>query len=227
MLWFDFLSYWPLLLNIRVNLLFIKDVINSSKIHFIGQSCHGLGNRVYFFIFSFFFARGKVTSDLIKWVPALINTETMEPSVCASACYRSVIMMLSQQSCFRYSSNQLEMRTILRHTRTDYAFADITASGRQIRRRPTFTLNNWDYPASPSDVTACQNTLETSKNAHRLTSRLRITLLQHRAVGLNECLKGQIDILANSLLPPPKLMENTNKLVAGLQFVFLVQPKHL
>lgn len=157
--------------------------------------------------FSFFFARGKVTSDLVKWVPALINTETMGPSVCASACYLSVIMMLSQQSRFHHNPNQFEMHTILHRTwarRLIMPLLILLRPGRQIRRRPTFTLNNWDYPASPSDVTARRNTLETSKNAHRLTSRRRVILLKHRAVGLNECLEGQFDILANSGFPPRK-----------------------
>lgn len=137
-----------------------------------------------------------------------------------SACYLSVIMMLSQQSCLQYSPNQFETHTILHCTRARRLITPsqiLLRPGRQIRRWPTLTLNNWDYPASPSDVTLRRNTLETSENAYRLTSRQRIIQLKRRAVCLNTCLKGQLDILANSVFPPLKLTENTNKRV-GWEF---------
>lgn len=214
------MSNCPLLLNIHINLLFIKDVINSSKIHFIRQNCGGHGSHIYFFVFSFFFARGKVTPDLVKWVPARINWEKLWGHLCVSACYLSVIMMLSQQSRFHCGPNQFEMHTILHRTRARRLITPlqiVLGPAQQIRRRPTFTLNNWDNPASPSDVTARRNTLETSENARRLTSRQRNILLKHRAVCFNECLKGEFDISANSVFIPLNFMES--KRVVGLQFV--------
>lgn len=122
--------------------------------------------------------------------------------------------LLSQQNRLHHSPNQFEMHTIMHGTRAQQLimpFQILLRPGHQIRRQTAFTLNNWDYPASPSDVTARRNTLKTSENAHRLTSRQRNILLKHSVcvcVCLNQCLKGQFNILANSVLPPSKLMEN-------------------
>lgn len=127
-------------------------------------------------------------------------------------CVRKLSLCNHEQNRLHHSPNQFEMHTIMHGTRAQQLimpFQILLRPGHQIRRQTAFTLNNWDYPAGPSDVTARRNTLKTSENAHRLTSRQRNSLLKHSVcVCLNQCLKGQFNILANSVLPPSKLMEN-------------------
>lgn len=116
--------------------------------------------------------------------------------------------LLSQQNRLHHSPNQFEMHTIMHGTRAQQLimpFQILLRPGHQIRRQTAFTLNNWDYPASPSDVTARRNTLKTSENAHRLTSRQRNILLKCVCVCVFELMfKGTVQYFGQFCTPSLK-----------------------
>lgn len=163
-------------------------------------------------------ALGKEIPDLIVSVPALICAETLGPSACVSACYLSVIMncWVNTVAFTAVGPISLKSYTILHRSRARrliMPFQILLRPGQQIRRRPAFTLNNWDYPASPSDVTARGNTLKTSESARRLTSRQRNIQLKHRLCGFESMLKGTVQHFCKIGTPSlkKKLLINKHK----------------